>query len=132
MHYCYLVITKEKPDNAHIESLMDPYYEADFYEGFESLSHKRTYPAFLWDYWLIGGRFSDLIETPLGRCDQAIISETTKIPAAYGFILPTGEARVKSWWTGEMWVDNKNYESELADAIRTHYNDWVTVLDIHD
>lgn len=65
MHYCTLLITKEFPTNEVIERSMKPFYEGDFYK--DESSESREYPAFLWDWYQIGGRYNGLLKLKYGE-----------------------------------------------------------------
>lgn len=68
-HGCLLVISKSPED---VERLLAPYdedLEVELYvDGDESWMHN---PQAKWDYWRIGGRWSDTLRTEDGPCDQA-------------------------------------------------------------
>lgn len=59
MHYCCLVFTNEFPTDRVIAEKMKPFDENDFYNN-EKEGDK--YPAFLWDWYQIGGRYSAAVK----------------------------------------------------------------------
>lgn len=71
MHTCYLIITEEFPTNDVINEKIRPYNEDEFYARFEGEIHddvKR--PDFLWDYWVVGGRYGGLIKLKIDKDDE--------------------------------------------------------------
>lgn len=65
MHYCTLLITKEFPTEQTIERIMKPFDEEDFFNDESSESRKR--PAFLWDWYQIGGRYNGRLKLKYGE-----------------------------------------------------------------
>ena len=59
MHYCCLVITKEFPTDEVLEKVLRPFNEEDFYDNPEG---ERVRPAFLWDWYCVGGRYGGRIK----------------------------------------------------------------------
>ena len=55
MHYCCVIFSKEFPSDAVISKMLSPFYEDD-----ETRSCK--YPAFLWDWYGLGGRYNGLLK----------------------------------------------------------------------
>lgn len=65
MHYCTLLITKEFPTEQVIERIMEPFNEEEF---FNDESHEtREHPAFLWDWYQIGGRYNGRLKLKYGE-----------------------------------------------------------------
>lgn len=60
MHECTLLITEELPNEDMIEKMLANFYEEDFYDRQEETAE--PYPAFLYDYYQIGGRYAGLIK----------------------------------------------------------------------
>lgn len=113
-HYCWLVITKNKPTYEELEAIIGSVFTNS-------------------TEWELGGGYSNEMSTILGKCDQAKILETTLIPEFFGMILPDGKAIAKYWWSGEETVVNHNFEADAASAINKHYYDcWASVIDILD
>lgn len=57
MHYCFLIFTKERPNENVLENIMKPYNSESFYDSEES-----EYPEFTWDYYLVGGRYDSKLK----------------------------------------------------------------------
>ena len=68
MHSCCLLITKEFPTKDVISKIMSKYDENDFYEKEEPDETKR--PLFMWDYYLIGGRYNGLLKLKIDIEDE--------------------------------------------------------------
>lgn len=67
MHYCCYVITKDFPTDEIIEKALEPFNEDAFYE--KELSDEDR-PAFLWDWWMLGGRYCGKFKLKVDReCD---------------------------------------------------------------
>ena len=62
MHYCIAIITEEFPTDDVLRSKLAPYNEEMFYSQFESEDDEKIYPQFLWDYWIIGGRYGGTLK----------------------------------------------------------------------
>lgn len=60
MHECILLITEELPNEDMIEKMLANFYEEDFYNRKEKTGE--PYPAFLYDYYQIGGRYAGMIK----------------------------------------------------------------------
>lgn len=60
MHYCFLVFTKERPDEETLNIIMNPYNEDTFYERREK--EKIPFPEFTWDYFVVGGRYNSQLK----------------------------------------------------------------------
>lgn len=69
MHYCALLITKEFPTKETIERIMKPFSEEDFYK--DEASETRERPAFLWDWYQIGGRYNGRLKLKYGEENTA-------------------------------------------------------------
>ena len=59
MHYCCLIITKEFPSDDVIENVLKPFNDEDYYVEPEDT---RVRPAFLWDWYSVGGRYGGSIK----------------------------------------------------------------------
>lgn len=59
MHYCCLMLTKEFPTDEVISKALEPFNEETIYNMDES---ERVYPAFMWDWWQVGGRYSGRVK----------------------------------------------------------------------
>lgn len=67
MHSCCLVITKEFPSDDVIRKVLEPFYEDNYYEKPED---ERVRPAFLWDYYRVGGRYGGSIKLKIDLDDE--------------------------------------------------------------
>lgn len=68
MHFCITVLTNEFPTNEVLEKKLNPYYEEDYWNREEEDRGER--PDFLWDYWLIGGRYGGLLKLKYDQNDE--------------------------------------------------------------
>ena len=66
MHYKCLLITESFPTEEIIAEAMRPYSENDYYK--DDKSEIGEHPLFLWDYYLIGGRYNGALKL---RCDDS-------------------------------------------------------------
>lgn len=55
MHYCCVIFSKEFPSDAVISKMLSPFCEDDETRPCE-------YPAFLWDWYGLGGRYNGLLK----------------------------------------------------------------------
>ena len=64
MHYCVQLLTKHLPSEKEIERIMRPYSCEVVYDDSEDEDEDRNieYPAFTYDYYLIGGRYKARIK----------------------------------------------------------------------
>lgn len=68
MHYCCLLFTEKIPTHDEIDKIMKPFSDEEVYKDYEEdddgnpIGEKPNYPAFMWDYWLIGGRYNGLLK----------------------------------------------------------------------
>ena len=67
MHSCCIVITKEFPDDDVLREVLSPFNEGDYYDRDEE---ERERPAFLWDYWQVGGRYNGKIKLRYDLSDE--------------------------------------------------------------
>lgn len=59
MHYCIHLLTKQLPTEKEIEKIMEPYnWDSIDDEDTGDGKKKIEYPAFTWDWYQIGGRYS--------------------------------------------------------------------------
>ena len=59
MHYCIHLFTKELPTKEKINDILRPFNDESVnYDGLEPAE----YPAFTWDYFLIGGRYGGALK----------------------------------------------------------------------
>ena len=65
MHYCTCLITKEFPTKSVIERIMAPFNENEFFKDESYKSRER--PAFLWDWYQIGGRYNGRLKLKYGE-----------------------------------------------------------------
>lgn len=73
MHECTLLITKELPNEDMIEKMLANFYEEDFYDRQEETAE--PYPAFLYDYYQIGGRYAGMIKLNTSQKNSEYIWE---------------------------------------------------------
>lgn len=58
MHYCCVMLTREFPSDAVIEKLLEPFNDKNVYGDGDDDDAEIVYPAFTWDWWQVGGRYS--------------------------------------------------------------------------
>lgn len=74
MHECTLLIKEELPNEDMIEKMLATFYEEDFYDRQEETAE--PYPAFLYDYYQIGGRYAGMIKLNTSQKIQNIHGNT--------------------------------------------------------
>lgn len=195
MHYCCIVFTEEFPTNEVIDRLLAPYNESDFFDDYEEADKQnKIYPAFLWDYWDLGGRyagslklstigneeeyrwrlydkdgrnnrlfrswmldkikhyiksdylsftlfFEDDFYTSMGYRDGFLYVDACKVKDlinvdeashCYACVNYDGEAFVRSWWNGEKYIDNKDFDKQVKNLFKENMDKYVTVIDLHE
>lgn len=65
MHYKCLLITTQFPTTNIIATILEPFNSENYYA--EHDDNTKDYPAFMWDWYQIGGRYNGAIKL---RCDQ--------------------------------------------------------------
>ena len=72
MHYCVVVITKEFPTDDVLSKALAPFDENAFYENREDEDEipEEEYPVFLWDWWIVGGRYGGIIKLKIDKDDD--------------------------------------------------------------
>lgn len=60
MHFCFLVVTEEFPTDDVLEEALAPFNEESYYEK-KTEQPEAEEPAFLWDWWTLGGRYAGLL-----------------------------------------------------------------------
>jgi len=130
MHYCFMLFTKEKPTPDEIEDILAPYYEPDVYNKYQEDSHL---PIIMWDWYSIGGRFSDILEgnESLKASD---IKDYDNLQT-YGCFDVDEEVYTpyaREHWDGEKWVAHPDYWDKLKEIKKRNKDCWVTILDLHD
>ena len=105
MHYACLVITKEFPTEEVISKVVDPFNEESFYEKFseENPAKESDYPAFLWDYWRVGGRY----------CGAIKLKVDTKNETPYDWEFYSREPRAGRLYRSEF-VENQYHISRMV------------------
>ena len=69
MHYCFAIITKEFPTDDVISKVLQPFNEEEFYEKNKD-SEEKEYPVFLWDWWVVGGRYCGMLKLKIDDNDE--------------------------------------------------------------
>ena len=59
MHYCIHLFTKELPTETEINDILSPFNSEEVFKDDEE---QTEYPAFTWDYFLIGGRYGGALK----------------------------------------------------------------------
>ena len=67
MHYCIHLITKTLPNEDEIQDIMLPFNKDEFYDGD---SENKEYPEFLYDFYLIGGRYCGRLKLAMRNNDK--------------------------------------------------------------
>jgi hypothetical protein len=80
MHYCCLVISREFPTDRVLDKALAPFSEDEFFK-----SETAYRPVFMWDYWLVGGRYS-------GQIKLKAASEEDWGEYEWNYLLPTPRA----------------------------------------
>lgn len=210
MHYCLLVFSENMLSERELEDKLMPFNEDRYYglvdydENEEPIGELPPHPAFLWDWFEIGGRYNSILKWDFSKhYTQAKYPEKTSIwelsttisprnnrlflsthltdirnhyrnPRAYYvygeaeaemklfpmmgsrdgylrvdacpvselhdsyekcgfcFVGIDGSASAREYWNGSNWVDNENFDDQLAEQFEKDKNGWVTVVDIHD
>lgn len=65
MHFCIVIITKEFPTDDVLEKILAPYNEEDYFQNPEER------PAFLWDYWMVGGRYKGRLKLNIAEDNES-------------------------------------------------------------
>lgn len=67
MHSCCLLFTKDFPSDGVIQKVLEPFFEDDFYA---KPKDDRVRPAFLWDWYKVGGRYGGCIKLKMDLDDE--------------------------------------------------------------
>ena len=65
MHFCVAIISEQFPANEELEEILKPYDEKDYWGDMDEndeLKEKKPRPAFMWDWWVVGGRYGGKIK----------------------------------------------------------------------
>lgn len=127
MHYCFMLFTKEKPTPDEIEDILAPYYEPIVYDKYQENSNL---PIIMWDWYSIGGRFSDVLEGNESLKVSDIKDYDTL--QTYGYFDVDKTVYAREHWDGEKWVKHPEYWDKLEEIKKRNKNCWVTILDLHD
>ena len=127
MHCCFMLFTKEKPTYEEIEKILEPYYEDTIYEN--HLEGEEV-PKLMWDWYAIGGRYSDILE---GN-ESLPASEVKDYDdlRTYGCIDVDGTVYATEYWDAREWIVEPDYWDKLKEIKERNKDCWVTILDIHD
>lgn len=68
MHYCIHLFTEELPNEAQIEEILSPFNSETVYSDDENAP--KEYPAFTWDYFMIGGRYGGKLQLRIDAEDD--------------------------------------------------------------
>lgn len=197
MHYCCLLFTEKIPTHDEIDKIMKPFSDEEVYKDYEEdddgnpIGEKPNYPAFMWDYWLIGGRYNGLLKLKVDLDENSynnekykwqfcedrngvlfhsyLISEMQKdIPkwlysedkyynamgyidgflcvdgadiddlldfdkfGCYCYVDLDGSTNSRERWDGYNFIENPNFDAQLAEQKLKCRGKFVTVLDIHN
>lgn len=147
MHYSTLIITAEKPTEADIERILEPFNGKPYYDKISELEEKygedEAYkhveaPIFTWDWYVIGGRWDKTFETKT-NCERNIvpIDDLANLDeiVTYNCIDDiNGDVIARSHWNGDKFIDDNDYDNKLA-AIKERSKGkgyYATMVDIHD
>lgn len=133
MHFCFLIFTKDEPSYDELEKIMEPYCE--YGDWFEESTHSENYPLFSWDYFGIGGRWNDLLETSNGNTSSAKVTNVLNFDdlVTFGAIDIDGSVIVKEFFDYRkfLWKTYDDYLKLFDEMKKRNKNNWVTVIDIH-
>lgn len=147
MHICTLIFTKSKPTLEELELILEPHCE--------EVDGEYNEQGF-WDWYQVGGRYRgkllvhDIKNTISGESswtneNMEIVgvsgcfinninveaySENRNWYDSYSYLSVDGEYNTRSFWDGDNWNDNVNYDKQLAEMI-SDTNLFVTVVDCH-
>lgn len=126
MHFCIMMFTKEKPTPKYIDDILEPYYEHTVYLKKEV----GDFPIIMWDYFEIGGRFSDVLNDNMYL--HAVDIKNYDELEVFGCIDVDGKAYAKEHWTGNEWKEHPEYWDKLQEIKTRNKDCYVTILDLHD
>lgn len=147
MHYSTLIITAEKPTEADIDQILEPFNEDPYYNKLSELEKKYgeeeaykhiEHPILMWDWYAIGGRWDKTFKTKTGYGRNIVpIDDLANLDeiASYNCIDDVcGEVITRSYWDGNKFIDDNDYADKLA-VIKERSKGkgyYATMVDIHD
>jgi hypothetical protein len=139
MHYCIFAIVDDPTETA-LTAAMAPFSSGNEREGTDTR----------WDWYVPGGRYDGYLlgapemerrETHNGfnfdkrnRTVEANFCRTTavdRLRLPYGFVVD-GVWQDRQEWDGENFTDVPDFEAKYLEALNTHPNAWVIVVDVHN
>lgn len=144
MHYSTLIITTEKPTEDDIERVLEPFNEDNYYYNaqergvnFESDEVDPERPLFLWDWYVIGGRWKNRLKCSQTIGDIAPIDKITnldEVSACYCIDDTEGIVIAREHWNGNSFVEDEEYDNKLTEIKERSKGKgyYMTVVDIHD
>lgn len=147
MHYSTLIITAEKPTEADVDRILEPFNEEPYYDKLSELEEKYgeegaykhiEYPIFMWDWYVIGGRWDKTFKTKTSY-ERSIVpiddlTNFDEIASCNCIDDVCGEVITRSYWNGNKFIDDNDYADKLA-VIKERSKGkgyYATMVDIHD
>lgn len=116
MHYKGFLITKNKLNEKEMSRILDKYY----YENKDNKS------GFTWDWWIVGGRYSEEEEYKNSKYEDL---RNFDITDCY-LVIQENYINIRERWDGAHFIENKNFDDEVKKIDLK--NKFITVIDFHD
>jgi hypothetical protein len=113
------------PTDEEIDKIMEPFEETN-YDGAYIIA---------WDWYVIGGRFRNHLETKTGlKCDGALIKDLKDLSdlGCYAYIDMEGNALARHMWNGDNYIEVVNFDQNYQKVLEESKDGYLTVIDIHD